>query len=238
MVWVLRSAVNPCRWNIGIGFSNAGQRSAIDGYLAPGGSDGLIKTGYFGYAGGGKNGALVDAWLSSRFLSIPAQGANPPVGIADAGPVTTDVSTGGPGSFALAMPYVADYWIRFRFNGDSYWTECPAGSIGGQGATGFGTVLFDYANTLIPATSDFYAPVATVTFTQAVIGMAQLGSTNTVIDLLVNGASNQSITVQSSSSLTTVPLNPQIILNGGMDYLQIQIQVAGTNAGGLSVMFG
>ena len=102
----------------------------------------LTKSGYFGYAGGGKNGAVVDAWLASRFVGAPAEDSSPPTGTADAGPVTTTIAFGGPGSYLLTMPSAADYYIRIQYGNHAYWSFCSAGSIGGQsGGGGAGALL-------------------------------------------------------------------------------------------------
>ena len=90
------------------------------------------KTGYFGYAGGGKNGATVDAWLASRFSGTPAENASPPSGSADAGPVTTGVTYGGPGAYTLTLPSVNDYYVRVQYGGNAYWTLISKGQIAGQ----------------------------------------------------------------------------------------------------------
>lgn len=90
------------------------------------------KVGYFGYAGGGKNGALVDAWLASRFVTPPAENTLPPSGTADAGVATTGINYGGPGAYSLTLPSVADYYIRVQYAGNSYWTLCAKGQIAGQ----------------------------------------------------------------------------------------------------------
>ena len=95
----------------------------------------FTKQGYFSWAGGGKNGAVVDAWLASRFTSFPAEDATPPSGTPDAGPVTTAITDGGPGSYLLTLPEVADYYIRAQYSGHSYWAVCTAGSILGNPAT-------------------------------------------------------------------------------------------------------
>lgn len=89
-------------------------------------------TEYFGSAGGGKNGAVVDAWLASRFMAAPGLNSDPPAGIADAGPVTTATTYGGPGAYTLEMPEISDYYVRAQYAGNSYWTFCPSGLLGLQ----------------------------------------------------------------------------------------------------------
>ena len=98
------------------------------------------KSGSFGYAGGGKTGAIVDMWAVSRFGGVfPAQDAAPPSGSPDAGPVVTGSEEGNPGGYLIEnIPEVVDYNVRFQYGGHSYWGGCPAGSIGGQGSGGGG----------------------------------------------------------------------------------------------------
>ncbi len=94
----------------------------------------LTKSGNFGWAGGGKNGALVDMWAADRFVTQPSQGSPPPVGLPDAGPVTTGIEFGGPGAFTLVLPSVQDYFVRVQYADVTYWSSCPAGSIAGVDA--------------------------------------------------------------------------------------------------------
>jgi hypothetical protein len=104
----------------------------------------LTKTGYFGFAGGGKDGAIVDAWLATRFPSPPEMNSQPPAGAPDAGPVTTGINYGGPGAYILTMTLVADYYIRVQYGGNAYWSECAAATISGNtepSGTFTGTVL-------------------------------------------------------------------------------------------------
>lgn len=90
----------------------------------------LTKRGYFGWAGGGKDGAVVDAWLASRFGVAPSEGSPPPdINPADGGPVTTADAFGGPGAFTIAVPVYADYWLRFQYGGIITWSFCPKGSL-------------------------------------------------------------------------------------------------------------
>lgn len=104
----------------------------------------LTKSGFFAWAGGGKNGASVDMWLASRFIAPPAEGATPPSGTADAGPVVTSIAFGGPGAYTLNPPVVADYYVRAVYNGVAYWGFCPAGSIGGNpNAQGFESAVIN-----------------------------------------------------------------------------------------------
>jgi hypothetical protein len=107
----------------------------------------FTKSGAFGYAGGGKGGAIVDLWAASRFgVYPPAENQAPPSGSPDAGPVTTSGSAGSPGAYFLSgIPVVQDYCIRFQYGGNTYWTECPAGSLGGQSVAGGG---LDVVNTV------------------------------------------------------------------------------------------
>jgi hypothetical protein len=96
------------------------------------------KTGSFGYAGGGKSGAIVDLWAASRIPGgLPAQGANPPSGSPDAGPVVTGTTEGNPGGYLLTgITTVEDYYVRIQYGGTAYWGGCPAGSLAGQESGG------------------------------------------------------------------------------------------------------
>lgn len=83
----------------------------------------------------GQNGAVVTAWLASRFVGgLPvAQDTVLPTGSPDAGPVTTSVDFGGPGFWSLQIPTDDDYVIATSFGGSLYyslWTA-PGGSGGG-----------------------------------------------------------------------------------------------------------
>lgn len=90
------------------------------------------KSGYFGYAGGGKDGAIVDMWMASRFGSAPAQDTAPPSGSPDAGPVTTGVNFGGPGAYTVTgIATLSDYYIRAQYGGHAYWTLCSANDLAG-----------------------------------------------------------------------------------------------------------
>jgi fibronectin type III domain protein len=92
------------------------------------------KSGTFGWAGGGKAGAIVDLWAVSRFSGLPTENQAPPAGAPDAGPVTTGPEFGSPGAFFIAdIPLVQDYYIRIQYAGLTYWGFCAAGSLGGVG---------------------------------------------------------------------------------------------------------
>jgi hypothetical protein len=68
------------------------------------------------------NGAEVSAWKASRFASPPAQGAAPPAGSPDAGPVTSGLSFGGVGAFAIAVPTAESYWLQVAYGGVNNWS--------------------------------------------------------------------------------------------------------------------
>jgi hypothetical protein len=93
------------------------------------------KSGYFGWAGGGKSGALVDMWLASRFATPPQENTAPPSGSPDGGPVTSGVQYGGPGAFTVTVSTLADYYLRVQYGGVAYWSECSAGSLVGGSTT-------------------------------------------------------------------------------------------------------
>ena len=103
----------------------------------------LTKNGYFGYAGGGKNGAIVDLWAASRFMSPPQENSSPPSGTPDAGPVTTATTFGGPGAYTLTPPSVQDYYVRVQYGGFTYWSACPSGTILGGSSGGGSTGVFN-----------------------------------------------------------------------------------------------
>lgn len=119
-------------------------------------------SGYFGYAGGGKNGATVDLWATSRFTGFPPENEAPPSGSPDAGPVTTSDAFGGPGAYLITgIPTVQDYYVRIQYGGNTYWGERSAASLGGGVVIG-AQVAYN------PVTSVFTTqPAATNTFYQA-----------------------------------------------------------------------
>jgi hypothetical protein len=93
----------------------------------------VFKQGYFGWAGGGKNGAIVNGYAATRFstfpqLNDPPPDTNPP----DGGPVTTDNSFGGPGAFLVPLQVVQDYWFSFDYGGIRTWAFVAAESLSGQ----------------------------------------------------------------------------------------------------------
>jgi hypothetical protein len=94
----------------------------------------LSTSGYFGWAGGGKNGAIVDLWAQSRFGSPPQENSAPPdPDPPDAGPVTTGINFGGPGAYTIStIPSVQDYYLRIQYGGNSYWGVVSAQDISGQ----------------------------------------------------------------------------------------------------------
>ncbi len=93
----------------------------------------FAKQGYFGYAGGGKDGAIVDMWLASRFATFPSMNSPPPAGTPDAGPVTTGETFGGPGAYYISgIAVEADYYIRSQYGGNTYWSGCPKYSLIGE----------------------------------------------------------------------------------------------------------
>lgn len=95
----------------------------------------LSKSGYFGFAGGGKDGAVVDMWLASRFTSPPQENQAPPGSTPDAGPVTTSTAFGGPGAYIITNLVSEDYYIRVQYGDNTYWGSASAGSIAGAGSS-------------------------------------------------------------------------------------------------------
>lgn len=121
-----------------------------------------IISDYFNAGSQSPAGAIVSAYLATRFGSPPAQNASPP-GSADAGPVTVP-TYGGPGAFEITVPTVDNYYVGITFSGNTYWKYYPAGSgtvvTASSGAT----------SSLTPAprsTSDMFSLItsATGTFT-------------------------------------------------------------------------
>ena len=68
------------------------------------------------------NGATVYAWKAQRFSTPPAQDASAPTGSADAGPVTSGITYGGPGQYQIACPTNEAYYIAVQYGGHVYWT--------------------------------------------------------------------------------------------------------------------
>jgi len=118
------------------------------------------KSGSFGWAGGGKSGAVVDLWAATRFgVYPPVQDQSPPGGLPDAGPVTTGITYGSPGAYLITgIPVVQDYCIRIQYGGHTYWGECSAASLGGQPGTGGGLKI---------VTTIFYGSAYTLALTDA-----------------------------------------------------------------------
>jgi hypothetical protein len=89
--------------------------------------------GSFGWAGGGKAGATVDIWATSRFSGVPAENQSPPTGNPDAGPVITGPNFGSPGAYEITgIVILQDYYVRVQYGGNTYWGTRTAASLGGQ----------------------------------------------------------------------------------------------------------
>ena len=90
------------------------------------------KAGSFGWAGGGKSGAIVDLWAANRFAGFPVQNEAPPSGSPDAGPVTTGAIFGNPGGYLITgISTLQDYYVRIQYGGQTFWGAAPASSLGG-----------------------------------------------------------------------------------------------------------
>ena len=200
------------------------------------------KTGYFGYAGGGKNGAIVDAWLVSRFGGTPPQeNSAPPSGVADAGPVTTATTFGGPGAYTLTLPIVADYYVRVQYGGNSYWSTITSGSIQGGGGGGAGALLA--ANNLsdlvsvptaqtnlglgtaaLQPTSAFLQPANNLSdVASATTSLTNLGQRSVAyVDNFGGGPT------QSAATNTTAFLNAFLYLAGSTTYPGLAVWASGT----------
>lgn len=98
--------------------------------------------GSFGWAGGGKSGATVDIWATSRFTGFPVQNQAPPSGSADAGPVTTGDTSGNPGGYEITgITTVQDYYVRIEYGGQTYWGLRTAASLGGVITPSYGVTV-------------------------------------------------------------------------------------------------
>lgn len=93
--------------------------------------------GSFGYAGGGKQQALVDLWATSRFSGVPAENQTPPAGSADSIQITTSATYGNPGAYAVPVAIARDYYQRIQYGGNTYWGAVPAGALMGQSPNSF-----------------------------------------------------------------------------------------------------
>ena len=117
------------------------------------------KSGSFVWAGGGKSGAIVDLWATSRFSNPPTENSAPPAGGADAGPVTTGTSFGSPGAYTITgIPTVQDYYVRVQYGGNTYWGICPAGTLTGVSSGGGGgavTSVFTRTGDVVANTGDY-----------------------------------------------------------------------------------
>lgn len=107
----------------------------------------LSYTAYFGWAGGGKSGAIVDMWAASRFGTPPGENSAPPSGSPDAGPVTSGTNFGGPGAFTITgIPNQVDYYLRVQYGGNTYWTEIAGNSLVGAVSTTTWTTVSSFSN--------------------------------------------------------------------------------------------
>ena len=123
----------------------------------------LTKSGSFGWAGGGKSGALVDLWATSRFAGMPAENQAPPSGSPDAGPVTTGENFGNPGAYLISgIATAQDYYVRVQYGGNTYWGACPSGTLGGSSGSGSSptvvAVAFAYNTANILTGAAVYTP--------------------------------------------------------------------------------
>jgi hypothetical protein len=123
------------------------------------------KNGYFGYAGGGKNGAVVDMWIASRFGGTPPQENQAPPGpTPDAGPVTTANTFGGPGSYYITgITQLVDYYVRIQYGGNTYWNEAPANTLGGAPPGGGGISSVSSPDSSITVTNPTTTPTLQLT---------------------------------------------------------------------------
>lgn len=110
------------------------------------------KAGSFGFAGGGKSGALVDLWLASRFPNPPGENQAPPVGVADSVQVTTGPSFGNPGAYVITgITVAADYYVRVQYGGVTYWASAPQTSLSGSAIGTVSSVSGTVQNGFVPS---------------------------------------------------------------------------------------
>ena len=185
-----------------------------------------IASGSFGWAGGGKAGAVVDLWATSRFASPPSEGSAPPVGNADAGPVVTGDAFGNPGAWMITnVATVQDYYVRVQYGGVTYWGSVPSGTLSGQSGGGGGggavsSVSADGTGTVtvnpttgavqIGVTPGVFAPIASPNFTGSPTAPTQtvgdnstkLASTGFVTAAVANSTAGVSQITAADSTLT------------------------------------
>lgn len=140
----------------------------------------FAKIGSFGWAGGGKEQAIVDLWAASRFLAPPAQNQAPPGPTPDAGPVTTGENFGNPGAYVIDVATVQDYYQRIQYGGVSYWGAVPAAELMGQD---------DSSITVNPQTSNY---------------TLQLSDAGNIVEMNVN--SGNTLTVPPDSAVVWAPV--------------------------------
>ena len=89
---------------------------------------------------GPTNGAIVYAYMASRFATVPIYGSQPPAGAPDAGPVTTGTQYGGSGQFQLTVPSDVNYYALCIYDNNNYWQLVQPIDAGGGGGGGGGAV--------------------------------------------------------------------------------------------------
>ena len=161
------------------------------------------------------NNASVDAWLASRFTSVPSAGTPPPAGSADAGPIASGPQFGGPGQWQLAVGSVSAYYIRVVYNNQSYWSyddslvlttgpQGPTGATGSAGATGatgtaatitVGSTTTGAAGTSASVSNSGTSSAAVLNFTVPKGDTGATGATGAT-----GSQGNQGIYIQSTSS--------------------------------------
>ena len=170
------------------------------------------KSGSFGWAGGGKGGAIVDMWAQSRFGSPPAENAAPPSGSPDGGPVTTGTAYGSPGAFTVTVTVIQDYYLRVQYGGQSYWSAVPANDLAGApvasgvtDVTGDETSIHVVNGTTVPVVS-LKAGTGDVTWSAGSTATTLVGTSNvnTVVGALANVTAKLSTATAAS---TYAPLN-------------------------------
>jgi hypothetical protein len=152
------------------------------------------KSGSFGWAGGGKGGAIVDLWAQSRFGSPPAENAAPPSGSPDGGPVTTGTAYGSPGAFTVTVTTIQDYYLRVQYGGQSYWSAVAANDLAGAPVAS-GVTNVSAADASLIGTS----PTTTPTFSRAALTGDVTASAGSNATSLVGTSNVESIIAANST---------------------------------------
>ena len=189
------------------------------------------KSGSFGWAGGGKSGAIVDLWAAARVGGFPVENEAPPSGSPDAGPVTTGSIYGNPGGYLITgVPSIQDYYVRVQYGGQTFWGACPAATLGGQsggGGSGWPTVDGSGPGNLVATTPSDDTVGYGMTDQGSGGILLQESGTGTFILQAAGTGDGASLTIQQ----TSVPDGGISITNDGSDGITIE----DTQGGGISL---